>query len=117
VRELEHEVAKIHALTRGDTIEDLSLLTPAIGSASDGDHATGRAPAAAADGRHEASERFEAGSRTLEATERAALVRVLRETKGNKDRAARILGVSRSTVYEMIRRHAVGEEEWKAPSR
>ena len=45
---------------------------------------------------------------------RALLVRALRQTGGNQNRAAGILGISRQAVHQMIQRYHVGETEWRA---
>jgi DNA-binding NtrC family response regulator len=41
---------------------------------------------------------------TLEEVEKRHLVRVLKETKGNKVKAAKILGIDRRTLYRMAER-------------
>ena len=49
---------------------------------------------------------------TLEEVEKRHLIRVLRETKGNKVKAAKILGIDRRTLYRMAERFGLdlGEE-------
>jgi transcriptional regulator with PAS, ATPase and Fis domain len=49
---------------------------------------------------------------TLEEVEKRHLVRVLKETKGNKVKAAKILGIDRRTLYRMAERFGldIGEE-------
>ncbi|OQW40535.1 MAG: hypothetical protein A4C66_02290 [Nitrospira sp. HN-bin3] len=49
---------------------------------------------------------------TLEEVEKRHLIRVLKETKGNKVKAARILGIDRRTLYRMAERFGLdlGEE-------
>lgn len=44
------------------------------------------------------------GSLSLEEVEKRHLVRVLKETKGNKVKAAKILGIDRRTLYRMAER-------------
>lgn len=41
--------------------------------------------------------------------ERFALVKALKATRGNRSEAARLLGVARSTLFEMIKRHQVSD--------
>ncbi|MFD0503279.1 helix-turn-helix domain-containing protein [Streptomyces chiangmaiensis] len=43
----------------------------------------------------------------LEALERDAIVRSLIDAKGNKNEAARALGVSRATIYRKIRDYGI----------
>jgi two-component system response regulator AtoC len=49
-----------------------------------------------------ATETLSALDRDLRAAERSALARALRDAKGNRTLAARLLGVSRSTLYEKL---------------
>src|SRR5262249_26878150 len=51
----------------------------------------------------------------LRSIERVALERVMRETHGNKSRAARRLGVSRTQLYGLLRRH--GQESTRSGER
>ncbi len=44
---------------------------------------------------------------SLEAAERRQIVRALQHTEGNKRRAALVLGISRSTLLNKIRRYAI----------
>jgi transcriptional regulator with PAS, ATPase and Fis domain len=52
------------------------------------------------------------GCLSLEEVEKRHLVRVLKETKGNKVKAAKILGIDRRTLYRMAERFGLnlGEE-------
>ncbi|MDD3620229.1 MAG: helix-turn-helix domain-containing protein, partial [Desulfobulbaceae bacterium] len=43
----------------------------------------------------------------LEEVEKAAIVQTLRETGGNKSEAARILGITRTTLNNKIRKYAI----------
>jgi len=49
-------------------------------------------------------ERSDEGCLTLEEVEKRHLARVLKETKGNKVKAAKILGIDRRTLYRMAER-------------
>jgi DNA-binding NtrC family response regulator len=53
-------------------------------------------------------------SNVFEAEKRAVLVRTLRQTGGNQNQAARILGVSRQAVNQMIQRYQICEPEWRS---
>lgn len=55
---------------------------------------------------------LDAAPTTLLGTKRQALVRVLRETTGNISEAARRMGVARSTIYRMMRRHGIDPTRW-----
>ncbi len=46
-----------------------------------------------------------------EPSEKAALVEALRETRGNQSAAARLLGVSRVTVWNRMRKHGINVEK------
>ncbi len=50
-----------------------------------------------------------AGEGTLRDLERQRILQVLREAGGNKKRAARLLGIHRSTLYAKLRRYGLGE--------
>jgi transcriptional regulator with PAS, ATPase and Fis domain/tetratricopeptide (TPR) repeat protein len=54
------------------------------------------------------------GTRTLAETERELLLRALAEHAGAIPEVARQLGVSRGTVYNMMRRHAVDAERFRS---
>lgn len=47
---------------------------------------------------------------SLEAAERLHIARTLAHTRGNRRRAALILGISRSTLLHKIRRYGIGEQ-------
>jgi DNA-binding NtrC family response regulator len=49
-------------------------------------------------------------SLNLRDVERRLLVRALEMSRGNRAQAARLLGVARSTLFEMLRRHRLREE-------
>ncbi len=46
---------------------------------------------------------------TLKEMEKAMLLKALRLSQGNRAKAARILGVARSTLFEMLKRHKIRE--------
>jgi DNA-binding NtrC family response regulator len=90
VRELANVLERAQILAEGDfiTLDDLpdTLATPMPLSSS-----------GTADPRH------------LSEVERRHIVEVLREVKGNKVQAARILGVSRRALYRLIARHGLDQ--------
>lgn len=81
VRELENIVERLVVLTHGDVIDLDDLPTPASGDTSGAPWpAVGPLP-------------------PLREVERRYILHVLRQTGGNKERAARILGINRRTLY------------------
>jgi DNA-binding protein Fis len=54
---------------------------------------------------------------TLDEIIKRTLVRVLRETRGNRRRTAFLLGISRSTLYRMLERYDIGRIGREASSR
>ncbi len=88
VRQLENEVARLHALSDG-VIDDPSLLSESIGS--------GASRAALAEQSGELP--------SLADLERAALQETLDATRWDKEEAARILGISRTSVYAKIKKY------------
>lgn len=48
---------------------------------------------------------------SLAAAERRHLARMLRHTSGNKRKAAHLLGISRSTLLNKVRKYGLGEAE------
>ena len=93
VRELENAVRRAVIISGTDPIE-MSDLPPSMQPAEDSG-ATG------------ASSRSE---RSLEAVERRHIIEVLRSTKGNKSRAAEILGISRPTLRAKMGRYGIDAE-------
>jgi DNA-binding NtrC family response regulator len=94
VRELENAIERAVSLSHGPllTADDLPaaiLQAPA--------HSDTKATVAVA-------ESAEHAYLTLEEVEKRHLVRVLKETKGNKVKAAKILGIDRRTLYRMAER-------------
>jgi two-component system response regulator HydG len=49
----------------------------------------------------------ESGLLTLQEMERVMVLRALKISRGNRNHAAKILGVARSTLFEMIKRHRI----------
>jgi DNA-binding NtrC family response regulator len=82
VRELDHVIARAFLLLDGDELTDLGI-------------AGGSAPAPAA-GEWPAIPLAEAEARTLAAA--------LRRTDGDKTKAAKLLGISRTALYEKLKR-------------
>ncbi len=56
-------------------------------------------------------ERQKGGPLLLDEVIKRTLVRSLEETEGNRRRAADLLGISRSTLYRMLARYSLAEEE------
>lgn len=56
---------------------------------------------------HFASDPEQARPRTLDEVIKQTLVRLLRETRGNRRRTASMLGISRSTLYRMLARYGI----------
>ncbi len=92
VRELENAIERAVSLSHGP------LLTP-----DDLPAAIRQASTPISDKIEEPGHHDEAGL-TLEEVEKRHLVRVLKETKGNKVKAAKILGIDRRTLYRMAER-------------
>lgn len=88
VRELENIIERLVVLTPGDTI-DLDDLPFAM--APEGSRGPGRGPD---------------DLPTLDEMERRYVLQVLDRTAGNKEKAARILGINRRTLYRMQERWA-----------
>jgi DNA-binding NtrC family response regulator len=92
VRELENAIERAVSLSHGPllTPDDLPVALQQPGSRT-GDKA-------------EAMDQSEEATLTLEEVEKRHLSRVLKETKGNKVKAAKILGIDRRTLYRMAER-------------
>lgn len=91
VRELENVIHRAHILTRGDVIEPGDLLEE-LRPVATREPEPSRMPA-------------QDDLPTLEELERRYIVQILRHTKGNKEDAARILGIDRRTLYRWRTRH------------
>jgi DNA-binding NtrC family response regulator len=92
VRELENAIERAVSLSHGP------LLTP------DDLPAALRQPELPVGDKAEVSDQHDEVCLTLEEVEKRHLIRVLKETKGNKVKAAKILGIDRRTLYRMAER-------------
>ena len=101
VRELENAIERAVSLSHGP------LLTP-----EDLPNVIRQGASAGAEARHLLANSHNEASLTLEEVEKRHLIRVLKETNGNKVRAAKILGIDRRTLYRMAERFGLdlGEE-------
>jgi two-component system, NtrC family, response regulator AtoC len=101
VRELENAIERAVSLSHGP------LLTPEDLPEVIRQYATNDA-----DARLSQVDQLDEASLTLEEVEKRHLTRVLKETKGNKVKAAKILGIDRRTLYRMAERFGLdlGEE-------
>ncbi|WP_447972705.1 sigma-54-dependent transcriptional regulator [Nitrospira sp. Kam-Ns4a] len=94
VRELENVIERAVSLAHGPLILPEDLPEPVRQAA-----AAGGAPRAGPDRRD--------ALQTIDEVVKAHLIRVLRETGGNKVRAAKILGIDRRTLYRMAERYGI----------
>jgi two-component system, NtrC family, response regulator AtoC len=101
VRELENAIERAVSLSHGP------LLTP-----DDLPEVIRQGPTGDADARTAHGDQLDEVHLTLEEVEKRHLARVLKETKGNKVKAAKILGIDRRTLYRMAERFGLdlGEE-------
>ena len=101
VRELENAIERAVSLSHGP------LLTP-----DDLPEVIRQSAAPESDARLSQSDPLDEVYLTLEEVEKRHLIRVLKETKGNKVKAAKILGIDRRTLYRMAERFGLdlGEE-------
>jgi two-component system response regulator FlrC len=108
VRELANVLERSVILAEGDTIaaEDLAVWADVAGAV--GDPAPGSAGTApGADPGAGASSDL-GGPTTVSELERAAIVRALAATGGNRRRAAAQLGIGLRTLYEKLKRYDLG---------
>jgi two-component system response regulator HydG len=89
VRELEHVIARAALLCDGDEIVDAQL------------------PALAASTRAVQAANSSDGVITLKEAERRAIIAALQECGGDKAKTARALGISRTALYDKIKRHGL----------
>ncbi len=101
VRELENAVERAVSLSHGPLIMPEDLPEAIRNGIAVAEKRTGPS-----------GERQDEARLTLEEVEKRHLIRVLKETKGNKVQAAKILGIDRRTLYRMAERFGldVGEE-------
>jgi two-component system response regulator AtoC len=101
VRELENAIERAVSLSHGP------LLTP-----DDLPEVIRQSATTEADARLSQADQLDEVCLTLEEVEKRHLTRVLKETKGNKVKAAKILGIDRRTLYRMAERFGLdlGEE-------
>ena len=107
VRELENVIERAVSLAHGPLIMPEDLPEPVrIGATAEGS-ASG-----------DARDGHETAHLTLDEVEKRHLVRVLKETAGNKVKAAKILGIDRRTLYRMAERFGIelGDEPGEPPS-
>jgi DNA-binding NtrC family response regulator len=90
VRELDHVMARATLLTDGEEIVDLQL--PVVARATDGGASPGPVAAEVI---------------TLKEAERRAMVVALQACGGDKAKSARTLGISRTALYEKLKRHGL----------
>jgi transcriptional regulator with GAF, ATPase, and Fis domain len=125
VRELAHVIERALIVAGPEPITpDELLFQPvkkgglgaALGGALAGASAAGSAEAATAAARFAAVAFLEGGfavpeipegGMSLEALERALLLQALEKAKGNKSRAARLLGLTRRTLYSRLEKHGL----------
>jgi len=86
VRELKNLIERLVILSVGDTIEADQVPVPFAAAATDGP----------------LPEEVSREPRTLEAIERAYILKVLRQVNGNKSEAAKILGITRQTLRKKL---------------
>ncbi len=96
VRELQHVIARAMLLADGEAIDDLQLPQA---SASDATDALGPTASATPTFSWPAVPLMEAEKRTIEAA--------LRQCEGDKSATARLLQISRTALYEKIKRHGI----------
>lgn len=96
VRELDHVMARAALLSRTDEIHDLGLPQQPVS-------ATPAAPAGASSAARVVL--------SLQEAERLTILAALQHCDGDKAKAARVLGISRTALYDKLRRHGLGAKE------
>lgn len=95
VRELDHVIARVALLSTDDEIQDLQL--PVLPMAVAGAGATAASTASAGS----------AEVVTLKEAERRAILAAMQANGGDKAKTARALEVSRTALYEKLKRHGL----------
>jgi len=106
IRELENTLARLATLKRDSTTLDATDVAAALRPTIDTITAPTEFPASAA-----ALSPASLAGRTFEEIERLALTQTLAACGQNRAKAARMLGLSEKTVYNMLRRHAAAMAE------
>ncbi|HYV86114.1 MAG TPA: sigma 54-interacting transcriptional regulator [Patescibacteria group bacterium] len=101
-RELRNALERATILCDGGliTLEHLPLGTGRPGPLLADDGSPAALPGGAA---------FPAGGVSLDGVERDLITKALRESKNNRSRAARLLGITRSQLYSRMQKHGLGE--------
>src|SRR5271166_3670657 len=104
VRELGHAIESAVLMTEGDRIDvdDLPFRHDNAAGQALGEPAEGRANGAAKEWPYSLDA-------VIHEASKLALIRALNATDGNRPRAAELLGISRYTVYRMLRRFGLAE--------
>ena len=112
VRELRNCLERAAALSTGDVIEADQIWAPAVKAAGSG---TGEPePGVSRNGSNSHSpSRVSALPSTLEELEREHILRVLKESNENRERAAAILGISSRTLYRKLREYETNAQSVK----
>jgi len=108
VRELEHALERAMILAGSGTIEPSHLPAGAVAAGTPGAGAAGAgARAAGADGAPAWVPEIPPEGLSLEVLERELILRALTRASGNKSQAARLLGLTRRTLYSRMERHGL----------
>lgn len=109
IRELKNVIERACMLVDGNVISEREL-TGGFGR----DAAAAAAPVRTAE---RPPERTVDPAAPLEEVEREHIVDVLRQVKGNRMAAAKVLGISRRALYRRLERHRIGDEAPARPAR